>query len=399
MPQPSAFSRRRFLQLSALSSGVILAGQNTTADIRELGPWASPYGKRSRHETAVRDATGIVMQESETPQQALSGTITPSALHYERHHAGIPDINPDTHQLLIHGMVERPLTFSMADLYRMPQTCRTYFLECAGNGEHSFEVGEKTSPQKLCGLFSQSEWCGVALGSLLRETGLKPRASWLLAEGADACLLTRSIPVEQALDNVIVAYAQNGEAVRPAQGYPLRLIVPGCEGNMNVKWLRRIEVSDQPFMTREETSKYSDPLRNGTVRQFSFVMDAKSIITRPTYPMQLEKGWHEIRGVAWSGRGKVKSVEVSDDGGKSWHSADIQPPILNKSSVRFGLLWNWDGTERILTSRATDDTGYVQPSVKELIAIRGKQSLRYHNNTMISWRVQPDGLVTYLRTD
>ncbi|MCL6271168.1 sulfite dehydrogenase [Sansalvadorimonas sp. 2012CJ34-2] len=395
----SVLSRRRFLQATATGAGVVLAGQKATADVRRVGPWASQYGERSPFDKVNRTISGNLQHESETPQQALSGMITPSSLHYERHHAGVPTIRPEEHKLLIHGMVEEPKVFTLHDLLRFPQASRICFLECAGNGKHHFKSDEKTTPQRLCGLISQSEWSGVSLSSLLREVGVKKSGSWLLAEGSDACLLTRSIPMERALDDVLIAYAQNGEAVRPEQGYPLRLIVPGCEGSMNVKWLRRLEVSDQPFMTREETAKYSDPLKDGTVRQFSFVMDAKSIITQPAYPLQIEKGWHEIRGLAWSGRGQVAGVEVSDDNGSSWHQAQLQSPVLDKSCVRFGLLWKWDGKERLLTSRVIDSTGYTQPSARELIAIRGKQSLRYHNNTMTTWRVQSDGQVFYQRMD
>ncbi len=395
--KPPAFSRRRFLQtISAVGAGVVLAGQKSSADIRYTGPWASPYGGRSPYESAVRTIKETQLNaSSETPQHILSGMITPSSLHFERHHAGVPEINPDHHQLLIHGMVERPLTFTLPDLLRFPQVSRICFIECAGNGKYHFQSGERTTPQRLCGYLSQSEWSGVALSSLLRETGLEKRSSWLLAEGADACLLTRSIPLERAMDDVIVAYAQNGEAIRPEQGYPLRLVVPGCEGSMNVKWLRRIELADQPFMTREETAKYTDPLKDGTVRQFSFVMDAKSMITQPAYPRRLEKGWHEVRGLAWSGRGRVVKVEVSDNNGASWHCASLQPPVLEKGCVRFGLLWNWDGRECLLTSRTTDSTGYIQPSARELIAIRGKQSLRYHNNTRTVWRVDRYGNIFY----
>ena len=400
MNSRSPLSRRRFMRVAAaVGSGVVLARQTAKADVRQVGPWARQYGERSPYEKTDRTVSGNLLHESETPQQILSGSITPSALHYERHHAGVPEISPASHKLLIHGMVEQPKTFTLQDLLRFPQVSRVCFIECAGNGKHHFKSGEKTTAQRLSGLISQSEWSGVALSSLLREVGVKKRGSWLLAEGADACLLTRSIPMDRAMDDILVAYAQNGEAVRPEQGYPVRLVVPGCEGSMHVKWLRRLEVSDQPFMTREETAKYTDPLKDGTVRQFSFVMDAKSIITQPSYPSQLEKGWHEIRGLAWSGRGEVAKVEVSDDNGASWHITELQPPVLEKGCVRFGLLWKWDGQERFLTSRVTDSTGYVQPSAQQLIAVRGKQSLRYHNNTMTTWRVQHDGQVFYQRAD
>ncbi|UYM17639.1 molybdopterin-dependent oxidoreductase [Endozoicomonas euniceicola] len=259
----------------------------------------------------------------------------------------------------------------------------------------TFKKPPETTAQQLAGLSSQSEWTGVLLSTLLREAGLRKNARWILAEGGDAALMTRSIPVEKAMDDAIVAYAQNGEAIRPQQGYPVRLLLPGFEGNSCVKWLRRLEVGDQPWMSREETAKYTDPMPDGTVRQFSFVMDARSVITSPTFPQQLEPGWHEIRGLAWSGRGSVSNVDISTDGGGRWQPAILHPPVLDKAQVRFTLPWQWDGKERLLLSRATDSTGYQQPMAAELIAARGMGSLIYHNNAIIGWRVKSDGSVYY----
>jgi len=296
------------------------------------GAAASKLGARAAAEQPARQAFGGAL--SMTPLQDLHGTITPADLHFERHHAGIPDIAPEHYELLVHGMVERPMKFSLAELKRFPATTRICFIECSGN--LNIWMKKKITPQTLAGMTSQSEWTGVSLATLLREVGVKPAASWFLAEGADAALMTRSIPVAKAMDDAMIAYAQNGEAVRPAQGYPARLLLPGWEGNTSVKWIRRIELADRPFMTREETSKYTDPLKDGTARQFSFVMDARSIITFPAYPIVLEKGWVEIRGLAWSGRGRIRRVDVSIDEGRSWAAATLQEPILSKAHTRMG---------------------------------------------------------------
>jgi sulfane dehydrogenase subunit SoxC len=358
---------------------------------RVPGSGPTAHGLRSPFEAPQRaTAWGLI---SGTPLQDLHGTITPSDLHFERHHAGIPAIDPERHLLLVHGMVERPLKFSMRDLRRFPSVTRVCFVECSGNLR--IDAGEESTPQLVCGLTSQSEWTGVALATLLREAGVRPGASWLLAEGSDAAVLTRSIPIEKAFDDAIVAYAQNGEALRPAQGYPVRLLMPGWEGNSSVKWLRRIEVADRPFMTREETAKYTEPIRGGRARQFSFEMDARSVITTPTFPSQLERGWHEIRGLAWSGRGRIARVEVTTDGGRTWQVTRLAGPVLPKAHTRFTLPWQWTGGGAELASRAIDETGYVQPTRRQLIDARGPGSLPYHLNSILSWIVEADGRVLY----
>lgn len=355
------------------------------------GAPATALGTRSPFETPARRAIGGAL--SFTPLQDLHGTITPADLHFERHHAGIPLIDPSRYELLIHGMVERPMKFSLAELKRFPATTRICFIECSGN--MPLRGSAKTTPQGVAGLTSQSEWTGVSLATLLREVGVRDKASWFLAEGSDAAVMTRSIPVEKALDDAILAYAQNGEAVRPAQGYPVRLLLPGWEGNTSVKWLRRLELSDKPFQTREETSKYSDALGDGSVRQFSFVMDARSIVTFPAYPVTLEPGWVEIRGLAWTGRGRITKVDISTDAGKSWTPAQLQGPVLAKAHTRFRHLWKWDGKPTAILSRAVDETGYVQPTRAQLDTARGtpKGPFAYHYNPITSWRIERDGTV------
>lgn len=344
-------------------------------------------GSRSPFEKLVKKPSDI---SSRTPLQNLYGIITPSDLHFERHHGGVPAIDPAKYELLIHGMVEKPLVVTLADLKRFPSVSRIAFLECSGN----FRSGKETlTPQDICGLTSQSEWTGVKLSTLFREVGVQPRASWFLAEGGDAAVMTRSIPVRKGWDDALIVYAQNGEALRPEQGYPVRLFLPGWEGNTSVKWLRRLELSDQPYMTREETSKYTEAVKDGKIRQFSFDIDARSIITFPTYPVQVQPGWIEIRGLAWSGRGKVSRVEVSTDAGKNWHLATLQEPILDKAHTYFRYLWNWKGDETEIMSRVTDETGYTQPTFKQLLEARGADMGGYHLNPVTAWRIQRDGTV------
>ena len=331
-----------------------------------------------------------------TPLQDSHGIITPSALHFERHHAGVPDIDPAGHRLLIHGMVDKPLVLTVDEIRRLPSVSRVHFVECAGNG--GSEWAEKRGPtaQMSHGLASCSEWTGVLLRVLLEEVGVQPGAAWAIAEGADACNMARSLPIEKCLDDVIVAYAQNGEAIRPEQGYPLRLVTPGWEGNINVKWLRRLELTSQPLMARDETSKYTDLLADGTARQFSFPMDAKSVITLPSGGQKLHAvGLHEITGLAWSGRGLISRVEVSTDGGATWRDALLQEPRHSMAFTRFQLPWAWDGKETSILSRCTDETGYVQPTVEALIEARGPNSV-YHNNGIKAWKIQSDGSVTHV---
>ena len=359
---------------------------------RVYGTPPSELGARAPDVTLRRNAYGTSFF-SKTPLQDLHGTITPADLHFERHHAGVPRIASGQHTLTIHGMVERPLTFTMRDLLRFPSVTRICFLECSGNLRHTAPA--RTTPQEIAGLTSQSEWTGVALSTVFREAGVRPGAAWFLAEGSDAAVMARSIPIEKGLTDAILAYAQNGEPLRPGNGYPLRLLLPGWEGNASVKWLRRLELADQPFMTREETSKYTEPLRDGSARQFSFVMDARSIITFPAYPVVLDRGWVEIRGLAWSGRGTIARVDVSTDAGRTWVAAGLQPPILPLAHTRFVHMWQWNGQPAEIMSRAVDETGYVQPTRRELIDARGPGAIPYHLNPVTAWKVERSGAVFF----
>lgn len=359
-----------------------------------LGMPASDRGERSAFETPAREHESSYF--SKTPLHELDGTITPADLHFERHHETIPTIDPARYELLVHGMVERPTVFTLDDLKSLPSVTRVCFIECSGNLR--VNAPEETTPQTLCGLTSQSEWTGVPLSVVLREVGVSPGASWFLAEGMDAAVLTRSIPLDKAYDDALLAYRQNGDALRPANGYPVRLLLPGWEGNTNVKWLRRMELADRPFMSREETSRYTEGIKGGKARQFSFVMDARSVITDPCYPKTVAPGWIEVRGIAWSGRGRIERAELSFDEGATWVAAELQEPVLPKAHTRFRYLWRWDGTEATVLSRAVDETGYVQPTVREFIDARGPESGPYHRNPITGWRLKPDGRVV-LRTE
>ena len=390
-------SRRELLLSAAALGAATLRPQTPPAPASSLpGTPTSAVGARSRFVTAARSPVGEVTGTSYTPLDELTGTITPADLHFERHHAGVPAIDPQRYRLLVHGMVQRPTVFTLADLKRFPSRSRICFVECSGNGSRGYrDISKEITPQDLDGLTSTSEWTGVALATLFREVGVEPRATWFLAEGMDAAVMTRSIPMEKAWDDALIAYAQNGEALRPEQGYPARLLLPGWEGNSQVKWIRRIELSDQPFMTREETARYTDPLPDCTARMFSLAMDAKSIITFPAYPVTLSgSGFWEIAGLAWSGRGRITQVEVSTDGGRLWDRAALQEPVLPTCHTRFRYPWRWNGREALLMSRATDETGYVQPTLAELEAARGLGT-NYHFNHVLAWRVQPDGRVFF----
>ena len=357
-------------------------------------------GERSPFVRPTRAPVGAASGSSFTPLQELSGTITPSDLHFEVHHAGVPFIDPARHRLLIHGFVDKPLIFSLAEIKRFPQVSRPYFVECAGNGVLAWRGGmfgkpdPGLTPQQVAGMTSNSEWTGVPLRVLFEEAGVSRKAKWFLAEGGDACLMARSIPLDKALDDALVVWAQNGEPLRPEQGFPMRLLLPGWEGSTNIKWLRRIELGTRPWMTRWETATYTDPLANGTARQFSFVMDARSVITSPAHPETITPGWRPISGLAWSGRGKLSRVEVSTDSGNTWQDAVLDQPVRSKAHTRFTQMWNWNGNETIILSRATDETGYVQPTRAELIRARG-EGTEYHFNPIYGWRVLPNGRVFF----
>ena len=364
---------------------------------QQSGLPASAYGdpaRRLQREQLNLHPFGAAAGSSSTPLQHLNGTLTPNSLHFERHHSGIPDIDPAQHSLTVFGDVERALTFSYESLLRYPLVSRTWFLECSGNSfRNTLGQPADMTAGELNGLISCAEWTGIPLGVLLEECGLKPSATWLVAEGADAAGMNRSVPLSLAMDNALVALYQNGEPLRPAQGYPVRLLVPGCEGNISIKWLRSIKLTDEPAHTREETSKYTDLYRNGHAEQFSLRMEVKSVITSPSGKMTLpENGVYQVSGLAWSGGGGIRRVEVSADGGNSWAEADIQSEPGEFRPVRFRIPWQWSGQPAVLMSRATDTQGQVQPT--RAPALQGvAPGFSYHYNGMQSWQVDEQGRV------
>lgn len=404
-------SRRRELLKGAFAGAIAGLTGSVAADdpnIVELPEWSRtlgnavathPYGQPSRHEgsTIRRQSPGLTQTDQAsvafTPLQNLFGTITPSGLHFERHHQGWVDIDPRRHRFMINGLVETPLVFTLEDLLRMPSVSRMHFLECGANT--ALEWGNSAVPtvQYTHGMLSGSEWTGVPLSLLLERVGYDKNAGYLLAEGADGSSMTRTINMANALDDALVAYGQNGEMLRPEQGYPLRLVVPGVQGVSWVKWLRRLEVGDKPYATKDETSHYVDLMPDGRHRQYTSIQEAKSVITAPSGGQRLlNTGYYCITGLAWSGRGTVEKVEVSVDGGRNWQLARIQTPVHDKMLTRFSFDWVWRGEPALLQSRVQDSTGYMQPQRAQLVSTRGTRSI-YHNNAIQTWRVNDNGEV------
>lgn len=409
-------SRRSFLKTGLLGGAVVAGGLASgralaagDPAITEVQDWnrypgegvdARPYGTPSEFESNVvrRNVPWLtadpISSVNFTPLHELEGIITPNGLCFERHHAGITIIEPAEHRLMVNGLVDQQLVFTMADLKRFPRVNHAYFLECAANSGMEWRGSQLNGVQFTHGMVHCVVYTGVRLKDLLDEAGIKTTGTWLLAEGADAAAMTRSIPIEKAMDDCIVAFAMNGEALRPEQGYPLRLVVPGWEGNTWIKWLRRLEVGDKPWHQREETSKYTDLLASGVARRFTWVMEVKSVITNPSpqAPITHGRGPTVLSGLAWSGNGTVKRVDVSIDGGRNWHTARIDGPSLPRALHRFYYEFDWDGSELFLQSRAVDELGFVQPTKDELRAARGENSI-YHNNGIQTWHVGPDGAV------
>ncbi|MBT9505408.1 sulfite dehydrogenase [Rhodoferax sp.] len=392
-PVPSAGGDPNILNLPEHSKGL---GQGVATD---------GYGKPSRFEANVqrRQSPGLTQTTQSSvsfaPLQSLFGIVTPSGLHFERHHQGWWDVDPSKHRLMVNGsepgMVKTPKVFTLDEIMRLPAVSRFHFIECGANT--GMEWGNVAVPtaQYSHGMLSCSEFTGVPLITLLEMAGADlKRGKFVLAEGADGSSMTRTIPMSQILSGeVLIAYGQNGEMLRPENGYPLRLIVPGVQGVSWVKYLRRIEVGDQPYATKDEAIHYIDLMPDGLHRQYTSIQECKSVVTTPSGgQVLLDKGFYNITGLAWSGRGKVKKVDVSVDGGRNWRSARLETPVLSKCLTRFNIDWVWDGKPTIIQSRASDDTGYVQPSYKQSRAVRGTRSI-YHNNSIQSWLVQENGEV------
>jgi sulfane dehydrogenase subunit SoxC len=418
---PKEHDRRRFLKESAALAGMALAGARfakgqdgpagTIPDVNApdfnppgmFGPDGPPYGTPSSFEKSKRQFMGGLGVT--TPHQDLHGIITPSGLHFVINHGSpLPDIDPQQHRLLIHGMVDRPLIYTLDEVKQLPSVTRVHFLACAGNSylDPATRANPPQTVQRTHGATSCSEWTGVPLSVLLREAGVQGGASWLLCEGADWKKHSISIPLAKGMDDTMVAYAQNGEALRRENGYPLRLLAPGFEGTRNVKYLRRIKVVDRPYMTKWETGVYTNLLPSGKARWFQFELEPNSVITRPSAGLKLPgPGFCEITGIAWSGAGKIRKVDVSTDGGHTWKAAQIQEPVHSKAHVRFRFPWHWGGEETVIQSRSTDEWGAVQPTLAELTKIWGV-TLDYwrtdtarlqHFNASQPWTIKPDGSV------
>ena len=411
-PTRKGANRRQFL-----TAGLAAGGAAATASVAhaagdpailEIKPWAQelgegvdarPYGTPSEFEKHVvrRNVPWLtadpVSSVNFTPLHDLDGIITPNGLCFERHHAGIAIVDPAEYRLMINGLVDRPLVFTLEDLKRFPRVNKVHFLECAANSGMEWRGAQLNGCQFTHGMIHNVMYTGVMLRDILAEAGVKTTGKWVLPEGADASAMTRSIPMEKALDDCMVAFKMNGEALYPEQGYPVRLVVPGWEGNMWVKWLRRIEVGDMPWHHREETSKYTDLLGDGKARRFTWEMDAKSVITNPSpqAPISHGPGPTVLTGVAWSGRGTIPRVDVTLDGGANWLQARMDGPSLDKSMHRFYFEFNWDGKPLLLQSRAHDSTGYIQPTKDALRAVRGENSI-YHNNGIQTWYVNEQGV-------
>jgi sulfane dehydrogenase subunit SoxC len=408
-----------------LSSGIAFAGAAATTSVAGVAsaaaeplandPWSltigapiPPYSTPSRYSkvTHLVQNPGIGTMQARTPHQFLDGIITPNGVHFVVARAGAPDIDPDKHRVVIHGMVKQPLVFSLNDLMRYPMESRIHFVECGGNNAPMWSKEPiQANVQALHGLLSCSEWTGIRVSTLLDQAGVDPKASWVIAEGADGVTMQRSIPFAKMMDDAMLVFYQNGEPIMPWNGYPIRLLVPGYEGNMNVKWLRRLKVTDEPVMAINESRQYTLLLESGKAWRFYYPMEVNSFITRPSPTMTMPSpGYYEITGIAWSGHGRIEKVEVSADGGKSWALAALQAPVLPKALTRFRMPWNWTGQQAVVMSRATDEAGNVQPTRQKLIAERGEPRgtpnvnafPMNHVNAISSWAVGANGAVTHV---
>jgi sulfane dehydrogenase subunit SoxC len=409
-----------------LGRGILLAGAAATsagsvasaaAEPLQDAPWSKAPGAvtpilqtPSRFEKSVvrilSNPSGTPRtQHARTPHQLLNGSITPNSLHFTILHTGIPDIDPDKHELVIHGMVRQPKVFTLEALMRYPMVTRNYFVECGGNSAPLFNNEPvQATVQQLHGLCSCAEWTGVLLSTLLDEVGVDPKAVWMQTEGADSSALDRSTPVKKGFDDAMIALYQNGERLMPGNGYPMRLLLPGWEGNMNTKFLRRIKLSDQPAMSYYETRNYSPLLPSQKAYRFYFINEVKSFITRPSFGQSLkDKGYYEISGIAFSGNGRIAKVLVSADGGKSWAPAALQEPVQPRAFTRFSMPWRWDGQPVVLTSRAWDEAGNAQPLRADFVAVRGETKKptnnpfpNNHYNSLTSWGIDSNGEIKHV---
>ena len=412
--------RRAFLKggaaMAAAMTGYTLA-DSATAQALADDPWTQvagvtvpSYGVRSRFEEKVTRTLSNPKgeprtQHARTPHHLVNGTFTPNPLHFVISHSGDPDIDPAQHRLVIHGLVKQPLVFTLDALHRYPMVSRMAFVECGGNSAPLFSPEPiQATAQALHGLVSCAEWTGVMLSTLLEEAGIDPKAKWLIAEGADSLALTRSVPIAKALDDAMIALYQNGERLMPGNGYPMRLMLPGWEGNMNVKWVRRLKLVETPGMSYYEARTYAPILPDGKAYRFYFLQEVKSFITHPSFGLRMGgPGFYEISGVAYSGNGRISKVMVSADGGKTWAQAALQEPVHAKAFTRFRVPWRWDGGPAVLQSRAWDEAGNSQPTRAQIVAHRGEVKkvpsvmafTSQHYNGPTSWAIERGGEVKH----
>ncbi len=416
----SSVSRRDFFRktasVSTIAAAAVLAPSTILADdenIMHHPKWGTtlgdelnkyPYGIPSKYEHNVVRRTSSLMSSagdmhaavSMSPLHELEGIITPNGLHFTRTHNGVAHVDPNKYRLMIHGLVEKPIVLTLEQLKKYPSESRIHFLECPANGAAEWKGPQFNSLQFVKGMMSNSEWTGVRLKTILDELGLKPEAKWMLAEGSDGSEMGRSVPVEKVLDDAMVVWGQNGEALRPEQGYPVRLLLPGWEANLCVKWLKRLEFSDKPWYAKEETSKYTVLTKTGKAIQHFYPLEVNSIITSPCP----EKPWTdlkkgdlvEIEGLAWSGHGTITNVDITFDGGKNWVEANLKGLVLPKSWTRFSYIYKYEGKELLLASRGVDDSDNVQPTVNQEKAVIGVEGV-YHRNSICTWEVKANGEV------
>lgn len=409
---PLSAPRRRFLGGAALAGiglGVGAVGARAEPlpipeSNKAMGAPIPPesYGMPIEYEGRVKRRRSDVFKNKQnfsdwsmTPLADQIGIVTPNGLFFERHHNGVAKIDPEKHRLVIHGLVEKPLEFTMSDLMRYPSVSRFHFMECSGNTLTDWREAKAKTVQQTHGLLSCAQWTGVPLSWLLDEAGVKPEGKWVMFEGGDGSGHLRSIPIEKVMDDSLLVYGQNGEMLRAEQGYPIRAFFPGWEGNTCVKWLRRIKVVSEPDHIRGETARYSDPMPNGKWRQFSMVMECKSVITNPSGGMSLKgPGLYEVQGFAWSGNGKITNVDLTFDGGRTWREAALEEPVLDRCLTRFRYRWNWDGGPAKMASRAKDSTGYVQPTVEDIARVREIVGFVQHHNGVFPWSVAQNGEIS-----
>ena len=414
LPRRKFFKTALRYSASAVAAAAIVPTNATASEdvILEEQPWATklgdpvdkhPYGVPSPYEHNVTRRAHELLSSGDmyasvgmSPIHELDGIITPNGLFFVRDHGGTAHIDPNKHRLMIHGLVDQPLVLTMEELKRYPSESRIHFIECPANGSTGWRGPQFNNLQFMKGMMSQAQWTGVRLKTILDQVGLKPNAKWMLAEGADNSHMGRTIPVEKALDDAMIVWAQNGEALRPEQGYPIRLLVPGWEGNLNVKWLCRLEFASKPWHAKEETSKYTMLQPSGKAIRFFWPMEVNSVITSPCP----EKPWSdlkigdmvEIQGLAWSGQGTIKGVDITLDGGDNWVEASLKGLVLPKAWTRFSYIIKWEGKPLLLSSRAYDDTNNVQPTIDEEITAVGVENI-YHRNAIVTWEVKATGEV------